>query len=129
MGSSDGAKDEIEFKKHRDYIEARFPSGFAVDRFNRFVDISVQACRKRKLSHLLVDLRAIEANVSMIDRYEIATHGADAAADIKVALIALPMVIDPKKFGVQVARNRGLTIDIFTERKPAIAWLLAPKKP
>jgi hypothetical protein len=41
-----------------------------------------------------------------------------------VACLANPEVIDPQKFAVKVARNRGLEVDIFSERSEAEAWLL-----
>jgi len=44
----------------------------------------------------------------------------------RVAVLLSPEVIDPEKFGAQVARNRGLHVDNFTDRDEALAWLLGP---
>ena len=42
-----------------------------------------------------------------------------------MALCVRPDFLDPKKFGILVAQNRGLAVDAFTDRQRAIDWLLA----
>jgi hypothetical protein len=32
-------------------------------------------------------------------------------------------LIDPARFGVTLARNRGLMLDVFTSEAEALAWL------
>jgi hypothetical protein len=43
---------------------------------------------------------------------------------IKVAFVGRPEQIDPGKFGVMVAQNRGVNVDAFTDLKAAEEWLL-----
>jgi hypothetical protein len=117
---------DVEIEAHADHLEARFLGSFSVDRFKRQVEVAVRACRPRKLSLLLVDVTRLQATLTTIDRYEISSHGAREATELKVALFSPPELIDPKKFGVMVARNRGMTVDIFTDREKALAWLPAP---
>jgi hypothetical protein len=119
--------DDVEIEERDGFLEARFLGRFAVDRFNRQVDAAALACRQRKLSLLLIDVTRLQADLSTLDRFDIGSHGARVASDLKVAMFSAPELVDPKKFGVLVARNRGLTIDIFTDRKAAVDWLLAPR--
>jgi hypothetical protein len=48
---------------------------------------------------------------------------ASAAGFVRMAMVARPEIIDPHKFGVTVAGNRGLVSNIFTSEDEAIAWL------
>jgi hypothetical protein len=43
-----------------------------------------------------------------------------------VALVVAPVFLDPNKFGIVVAQNRGLEVEVFTELQKAAAWLMAP---
>jgi hypothetical protein len=123
----DEAAQDVEIEAHADHLEARFLGSFTVDRFKRQVEAAVRACRARSLGRLLIDVTLLQAKLTTIDRYEISSHGASEAYDLKVALFSLPELIDPKKFGVMVARNRGMNVDIFTDRESALTWLLATK--
>jgi putative SOS response-associated peptidase YedK len=62
------------------------------------------------------------------ERFRMAERFARAArgAAIKIALVALPQMVDPERFGVTVAHNRGLLANVFTSEPPAVAWLLDP---
>src|SRR5262245_48007187 len=67
---------------------------------------------------------------SVSERYEFAKEWAEAAeSSIRIAVVARPELIDHEKFGVTVARNRGLIADVFTSEEEALAWLLKDKEP
>ncbi|HLF93675.1 MAG TPA: STAS/SEC14 domain-containing protein [Planctomycetota bacterium] len=87
----------------------------------------LEACIVRKPPRLLVDMTAIEGVWSTMDRFEIGTLGAQLAPHVgRIAALTQNTMIDPEKFGAQVARNRGLTVDVFDDREKAVAWLLGP---
>ena len=65
-------------------------------------------------------------NLSFMERYKLGIHGAEVAVAIKVAVLAKAELIDQRKIGVEVARNRGLQVDIFSDRAEAVRWLLSP---
>ena len=68
--------------------------------------------------------------LSTFDRYQIGEELATAAeGQVRVALVARAELIDPERFGITVARNRGLTADVFTTDAAALAWLLLPEVP
>ena len=42
-------------------------------------------------------------------------------------MVALPEMIDPGRFGITVARNRGFFADVFDSEEEAVEWLLDPE--
>ena len=63
---------------------------------------------------------------SLADRYFMVENFVSVgAASLKIAMVVSPEVIDPEKFGITVARNRGLKANVFTDEDDARAWLLA----
>lgn len=60
------------------------------------------------------------------ERFALAEEWAGVARGVKVAVVCPRELIDPARFGVTVARNRGMTFDVFTTEPEALAWLLDP---
>jgi hypothetical protein len=82
-------------------------------------------CGERRAGLVLIDVTRYSGTLSTLDRYEIGMIGQKFGTHVRrVACLANPEVIDPQKFAVKVARNRGLEVDIFSERSEAEAWLL-----
>jgi hypothetical protein len=54
----------------------------------------------------------------MMTRWAAAAQGL-----VKVAVVTKPEMIDAQKFGVTVAANHGLALDVFTSEEEALAWL------
>ena len=125
---SDESSGDVEIEAHANYVDARFLGTFELGLFKRQIDTAVRAVRERDLFLLLLDLTRLQATLSTLDRYDISSYGARAAAALKVSVLAPPELIDSQNFGIMVARNRGLKIDIFTDREKALAWLLAPNQ-
>ena len=46
-----------------------------------------------------------------------------AQSKVILAVVARPDMIDPDRFGMTVARNRGLLCDVFVSEPEAVAWL------
>jgi hypothetical protein len=64
---------------------------------------------------------------STVQRYALGEACAAAGRSaVQVAMVARPEMIDPDRFGMIVARNRGLFADVFTTEAEARAWLLDP---
>jgi hypothetical protein len=120
---------EIEILPHKKFLEVRFLGAFQVPRFKRQVDLAVQACKERKLSLLLLDYTPLTGVPTTLDRYEISTHGAQAARGLtKLCGYARPEQVGDK-FGALVARNRGLNVNVFPDRDEAVRWLLEAPSP
>jgi hypothetical protein len=83
------------------------------------------ACSAR-VKDLLVDTRALTGFPSpdTFQRFLAAVSWAEQAEGrLRLAMVARPEMIDPQKFGVTVARNRGLISNIFTSDTEARRWL------
>lgn len=85
------------------------------------------AASQPQVRRMLIDMRGLEGfrPPSIVERYDmmIAWTNAEAGRGIKIAMIARPEMIDPRRFGILVAANRGMTGEVFLDEPPALAWL------
>lgn len=89
----------------------------------------INFAKNHGVHNLLVDTTSWTGHVSpgTFERYEVASAFAKAAGPaLKVAMVVRPEMMDPDKFEVVVAKNRGLTGNVFDSEKDALAWLLEP---
>lgn len=85
--------------------------------------------REQGIRHLLIDATNWTGHKSpgTFERFTWAQAFAEAArSTVKLALVVRPEMMDPDKFEVTVARNRGLLGNVFDSEKDALAWLLNP---
>ena len=90
------------------------------------VRASIAAARRNQVRDLLVDTTALTGFPSpdTFQRFLAAVAWSDeAGGGVRLAMVARAEMIDPKKFGVTVAANRGLVSNIFTTEVEARAWL------
>jgi hypothetical protein len=83
--------------------------------------------REQRMRKLLIDTTKWTGHDSpgTLDRYQWAVAFSQAArAEVKVAMVVRPELMDPEKFEVTVATNRWLVGDVFDSEKEALAWLL-----
>jgi hypothetical protein len=125
---ANGSPDEVEIQERTGYLEVRMFGKFVLERFNQNISRVSTACRELKLGFFLIDVSKMQGEPTLSERFELSSHAAVAASKLKVAMLVAPEQLEPRKFGVLVARNRGLTVDAFTSRREALKWLLAPKK-
>jgi len=60
-----------------------------------------------------------------LERYEVAkTFSQAAGGAVRLAMVVRPELMDPEKFEVLVATNRGMVGNVFDSEKAALAWLL-----
>lgn len=87
---------------------------------------AIAHAREMRLCKLLVitsDLAGF-TQPGLGDRFFLAEKWARASGgELPMAFVARPEFIDPKKFGVTVARNRGADADVFASEEEARAWL------
>ncbi len=101
-------------------------------RFREAVDRACAAitwCREREVRRLLIESTGLTGfdNPGTEERFLLGEAFARAGqAAVKVAIVARPEFMDPERFGVTVARNRGLFAQGFASREDALAWLLDP---
>lgn len=108
----------------RGYLRAH--GGVSVEDAFAMVSAALEACRECGADELLADLTGLDRGraPSAEERYRgISKWAGVAGGCVRLAILAGAEVVDAQKFGVTVARNRGLTADIFTSEAEAVAWL------
>ena len=99
------------------------------------VDLITEAiafCRDRHIDKLLVvpDGLLGVSIPTLVDRFLMVEGWAHAARGMVVAaIVAHPEYIHPEKFGVKVAADFGLTVDVFTAEADAVKWLSTHRAP
>jgi hypothetical protein len=86
-------------------------------------------CREQGIRNLLIDTTGWTGHASpdTLQRLTVAQSFAEAARSaVKLAMVVRPEMMDPDKFEVTVAINRGLDGNVFDSEKDALAWLLDP---
>ncbi|MCX6899993.1 MAG: hypothetical protein NT105_15010 [Verrucomicrobia bacterium] len=109
-----------------DHAEFR-PSGqVSLDQMAQLVASAIALAREQHVRKLLAVTCGLTGFKSpdTFDRYYFIHKWAEASDHgVRVALVALPEMIDPQKFGVLVASNIGFIADIFASEAEALAWL------
>ena len=86
--------------------------------------------REQGLRKMLIDTTGWTGHASpgTFERFRVAEAFTKAAGSaLKVAMVVRPEMMDPEKFEVVVATNRGLNGNVFDSEPEALAWLLGPK--
>jgi hypothetical protein len=92
----------------------------------------IAAARREGARDLLVNTCGLDGFPSpdTFQRFFAAVSWAAAASGlVRLAVVARPEMIDPQRFGVTVAANRGLVSNIFAAEAEAVAWLDALQGP
>jgi hypothetical protein len=95
---------------------------------NKVIEV-ITFAQKQGLRKLLIDTTQWTGHGSpdTLERYTQAAAFAEAAASaVKLAMVVRPELMDPEKFEVTVATNRGLIGNVFVSEPEALAWLLDP---
>ena len=101
--------------------EASYAEG--VDLISR----AVLRCRRQKIEKLLFDSTGLARfrPPGMSEQYNLAERiASDAKSLVKIAHVASQAWIRSGKFGVIVAKNRGLEVKNFRSEPEALKWLL-----
>jgi hypothetical protein len=108
-----------------DYLDARFiGSGVAQEVWRQF-ELIAEHCKRAKNNKLLVDITKAEGKLSLIEKYSAAEESLIFSRyGIKVVFIETPERMDPRRFFLLAARNRGVNVEAFTDFQSAEDWLL-----
>ena len=95
----------------------------ALKLFQKVFDVS----KEMDLGKILLDCFDVEGDLPTLQGYqlgkEIAEYGLSRSITPKVAVVGVSPVING--FAAQVAWNRGLVVEVFSERQAALNWLNA----
>jgi hypothetical protein len=91
----------------------------------------VNALKRTGFNKILVDGRDFSGKFSTFDRFLLATyfvkenskHIVGKMRPLKIVFVANESLIDPRKFGETVARNRGLYGFVTDNMEEALRWL------
>ncbi len=122
--------ESVEVQERDGYLEARYLGRYSLDSYVRQMETSILACTKRNLDLLLVDITSLQGYTPTIyERHQIGVAGASLSRGLaRVAVVASREQSGGDQFSTTVARNRGLTTQLFENRDEALRWLLAPSK-
>lgn len=87
-------------------------------------------CREAGIQKLLADARGIEGLTipTTAERFHLGEESArSAGGEVQVAFVAPERILDPQRFGMMVAQNRGLIVNVFTDEVRALDWLAGPR--
>jgi hypothetical protein len=85
--------------------------------------------REQGIRNLLIDTTNWTGHKSpgTVERFNVACAFTEAARSaVRLSMVVRPEMMDPGKFEVTVAANRGLIGNVFDSEKDALAWLLGP---
>ena len=107
------------------YVEIRLEGPFSIKDTEEVVRESAAATSRKDGSRILVNFRGVSGGpVTTLERYQMAMEAVRVLPKgVRTAVLNRPEMIDPEKFGVRVAQNRGLPIEVFDDEGQAIAWL------
>ena len=98
---------------------------------SELISRAVLRCRKEKIEKLLIDSTGVPKfrPPDMAERFKLAARiASDAESLVKIAHVASPEWVRSGKFGLMVAKNRGLDAKNFTLETAAVKWLLTPAR-
>jgi hypothetical protein len=79
---------------------------------------------KYKQRKILLDIRPLQGEISLLARYEFGTIMADLQRDpIEIAVLGRNDQIWPDRFAENVANNRGVRTKVITDMAEAAEWL------
>ncbi len=93
------------------------------------ISLAVLRCRGRRIQKLLIDTRELAGfkPPGATEQFALAERiAADAKSLVTIAHLASPDWIKLGKFGLVVAKNRGLDAMNFSSEAEALKWLLTP---
>jgi hypothetical protein len=126
-GRGGGMSIQLQIEQMSGYLAARLIGSGTLEEALQQIELVAEHCKHTNNDKLLIDTTRYEVDVkiSLVDRFWVAERLVFFACyGIKVAYITKPERMDPRKFGVMVAQNRGVNVDAFTDFQAAEEWLL-----
>ena len=117
-----------------DFLEVRATGEFSLDEAKRIFVEMMAAVSLHKTKRLLFDGRTLTGNPQTMERFYYAEFAAATVAQFKrrgasatrFAYLLKEPVLDPDRFGENVAANRGMLVKAFDNPHEALEWLEAP---
>ena len=105
-----------------DYLFIEVSEPYSLDVLISAIHEVAYHCRKENLNKVLIDLRKMEGNPNIFDRYRLGIEIARVwGAKIKVAVIAKPGAVN--RMAENTAVNRGAKLLTTFDEETALNWL------
>jgi hypothetical protein len=116
--------DRVDVVRKEGYLHLTAHGSFSLDGGRHTLDAVAAACAQEDCDLVLLDCRSLEGELPVMDRFDVAEYGASAVPhSIKIAVLAQEEQILSDRFFENVARNRGLTLSMFSDPDEALEWL------
>jgi hypothetical protein len=88
---------------------------------------ALDCCQESGIKRMLIDIRGLTGfkMPTAFQRFSLGEQVAAHSNGITIAMVLWQEMIDPKRIGVTVARNRGAMGDVFSSEVEAMNWLRA----
>jgi len=124
-----GRRLAISIHPERSYLRVIVTGDYDFGDARRLYREAFQAAARHERKKILLDLRGVEGAPTTVDRFEIGELHASLKAelfgsmDFQIATVGNIPLIDPRRMGELVARNRGINAKVVTNLQEALAWL------
>ena len=106
------------------YLYAAIGGTFNIENAKELFDKILTMCFEHGCSGILLDVRKIEGNLSILDRFEIWRYLAEKRIfDFSVCCVGTGRHLVPDRFLETVARNRGVHVKVTADMDEADQWL------
>jgi hypothetical protein len=117
------------FEREGSWVVVRGRGRGDVSWFLRLLRDAAAATRTEPTRALLIDVREFSAPLTDLDRYDIGLVGASEGIAVPCAVVLSEAMLDPRRLGETVARNRGVNARGFGSLGDARAWLTQQAPP
>jgi hypothetical protein len=92
---------------------------------------AVLECVRQERSNLVIDVRAIQGRISIMDRFDFGENMAQALLkfNLRLAMYCRPDQVTPEGFLQSVMANRGARVRVETDMQPIREWLESASPP
>ena len=118
---------QLQMEQMSGYLAARFIGVAVPGEASRQFGLIAEHCKLTNNNKLLIDGTRLEIikKLTVMDRFIFGERlWIFARYGVKVACVSRPELIDPQKFGILVAQNRCVKVEVFTDFRAAEEWLL-----
>src|ERR1700720_2874569 len=107
----------LQLEPHATYLTAVVGGAFALDEAQAVSVRFTQACAKHGLAKVLVDFRGLQGHITITERFLYSEFMArlvieqsvqQSGRPVMLAYLGDESMLDPNRFGLLVARNRGV---------------------
>src|SRR5262245_13902489 len=116
---------QLQMEEMPGYLAVRFTGAGVRGEASQQFELIDEQCKRTENKKLLIDITGYSVKVFLADRFFFGERlRIFALYKIKVAFVCTPEQLDPKKFGMLVAQNRGVDVEAFVDFQGAKEWLL-----